>query len=82
MPPRPTVFQLTLVLLITVAVILLLRPFSETLNGYSSYYRDVFGPGRSLRAWLADEEARYVVAVQERLELIKKWGPRDDAVDP
>ncbi|KAH8994774.1 hypothetical protein EDB83DRAFT_2276887, partial [Lactarius deliciosus] len=37
---------------------------------------------RSLRTWLADEEALYAVAIQERLELIKKWGPRDDAVDP
>ncbi|KAH9069718.1 methyltransferase domain-containing protein [Lactarius deliciosus] len=80
MPPRPTV--LTLVILITVAVILLLRPYSATLNGYSSYYRDAFGPGRSLRTWLADEEALYAVAIQERLELVKKWGPRDDAVDP
>ncbi|KAN0138449.1 Methyltransferase domain containing protein [Lactarius tabidus] len=68
--------------MITVAVIIFLRPFSATLNGYSSYYRDAFGHGRSLRAWLAEEEARYVVAVQERLELIKKWGPREDAVDP
>jgi hypothetical protein len=80
MPPRPTV--VSLVLLILVAAILLIRPYSANLNGYSSYYRDVFGHGRSLRSWLADEEARYVVAVQERLELIKKWGPRDDAVDP
>jgi hypothetical protein len=80
MPPRPTV--VAVVLLLTVTLILLLRPFSATLNGYSSYYRDVFGHGRSLRAWLADEEARYAVAVQERLELIKKWGPTDVAVDP
>ncbi|KAI9452236.1 hypothetical protein BJY52DRAFT_947626 [Lactarius psammicola] len=80
MPPRPTV--VAVVLLITVVLILLLRPFSATLHGYSSYYRNVFGPSRSLRTWLADEEARYAVAVQERLELIKKWGPRDDAVDP
>lgn len=80
MPPRPTV--VTLALLIIVAVVLLLRPFSATSHGYSSYYRDIFGSGRSLSAWLADEEARYAVAVQERLELIKKWGPRDDAVDP
>ncbi|KAH9016826.1 methyltransferase domain-containing protein, partial [Lactarius pseudohatsudake] len=35
-----------------------------------------------LRTWLADEEALYAVAIQEWLELIKKWGPRDDAVDP
>ena len=80
MPPRPTV--VALVFLITIVLILLVRPFSASLNGYSSYYRDLFGPGRPLRAWLADEEARYTVAVQERLELITKWGPRDDAVDP
>ncbi|KAH9083325.1 hypothetical protein EDB83DRAFT_2669386 [Lactarius deliciosus] len=24
----------------------------------------------------------YAVAIQEQLELVKKWGPRDDAVDP
>ncbi|KAI9437659.1 methyltransferase domain-containing protein [Lactarius indigo] len=80
MPPRPTV--LTILLLITVALILLLRSFSETLTGFSSYYRDAFGPSRSLRAWLANEEALYAVAIQERQELIKKWGPRDDAVEP
>jgi hypothetical protein len=81
MPPRPTIVSLAV--LITIAVILLLRPFSANLNSYSSYYRDAFGHGsRSLGAWLAEEEARYVVAVQERLELIKKWGPREDVVDP
>ncbi|KAH9048310.1 hypothetical protein EDB84DRAFT_1605723 [Lactarius hengduanensis] len=36
----------------------------------------------SLHAWLTDEEALYAVAIQEQLELFKKWGPRDDAVDP
>ncbi|KAN0138450.1 Methyltransferase domain containing protein [Lactarius tabidus] len=57
--------------MITVAVVLL-RLISATVNGYSSYYRDdAFGHSRSLRAWLAEEEARYVVAVQERLELVK-----------
>ncbi|KAI9437664.1 hypothetical protein H4582DRAFT_292822 [Lactarius indigo] len=76
MPPRSTI--LTIVLLITVVVILLLRSFSETLNGFSSYYRDAFGPSRSLRTWLADE-ALYAVAIQERLEIIKRWRPRDDA---
>lgn len=80
MPLRPTVVSLAV--LITVAVILLLQQFSATLHGYSSYYRDVFGHGHTLGAWLADEEARYAVAIQERLELIKKWGPTDDAVDP
>jgi hypothetical protein len=70
---RSTVFSLAV--LIT-AVILLLRSFSATLNGYSSYYRDAFGHGRSLRTWLTEEKARYVVAVQERLELIKKVGAK------
>ncbi|KAH9169066.1 hypothetical protein EDB89DRAFT_1512194 [Lactarius sanguifluus] len=62
--------SLTLVSLITVAVVL--RPFWATLNDYSSYYCDVFGPSRSLRTWLAHEEARYAVAIQGRLELIKQ----------
>jgi hypothetical protein len=31
----------------------------------------ILGHGHSLRAWLAEEEARYVVALQERLEFIK-----------
>ena len=57
--------------MITVTLILLVRPFSANLNGYSSYYRDVFGHRGSLCAWLTDEEARCAVAVQERLELIK-----------
>jgi hypothetical protein len=55
---------------------------NPTVNDYSSYYRDAFGHSRSLRAWLAEEETKYVVAIQERLELIKRWGPREDAVDP
>jgi hypothetical protein len=56
--------------LITIAVVLL-RQSSATINGYV-YCRNAFGHGRSLRAWLPDEEARYTVAVQGRLELIKK----------
>ncbi|KAH9061814.1 hypothetical protein EDB83DRAFT_2520249 [Lactarius deliciosus] len=36
----------------------------------------------SLHTWLMDEEAFYVLTIQEQLELFKKWGPRDDAVDP
>ncbi|KAH8994778.1 hypothetical protein EDB83DRAFT_2534583 [Lactarius deliciosus] len=61
-------------ILITVADILL-RP-------YSSCCRDAFGPSRSLYTWLADEEALYAVAIQDQLDPIKKWGHRDDAVDP
>ena len=85
MPPRPTrPMVVALVLLITVILILLARPFSASLKRYSqsSYYRDVFRPGRPLRAWLVDEEARYAVTVQERLELITKWGPSEDDIVP
>ena len=79
MPPRPTIVTLVL---ITVILTLLIRPFSTSLNGYSTFHRDLFGPSHPLRTWLAEEEARYAVVVQERLELITKWGPSEDDVDP
>lgn len=74
--PRPS-FVAVLALL-TIAVILLLRSFSPQL----SFYRDAFGYGRSLTAWLRDEEARYALAVQDRQDLIKKLGPTDIQVEP
>ncbi|KAN0138445.1 hypothetical protein V8E53_003908 [Lactarius tabidus] len=68
---------------IVVSLAVLITFASATPNGYSSYYyRDAFGHSRSLRAWFSEEEARYFVAAQEWLELIKKWGPREDAIDP
>jgi len=75
MLPRPTVIG-TIFLLTTVAVILLLfRPLSAVLHGYSSTF---FGPGRSLSSRLAEEESRYDVFLQERLEFIQKLGPKAD----
>ncbi|KAH9988440.1 methyltransferase domain-containing protein [Russula compacta] len=74
--PRPS-FVAVLALL-TIAVILLLRSFSPQ----SSFYRDVFGYGHSLTAWLRDEEARYALVVQDRQDLIKKLGPTDIQVEP
>ena len=41
----------------------------KPLNSYSSYYHGGFSHGRSLRGWLADDDARYTEAVQERLGL-------------
>ena len=48
-----------------------------------TFYRDAFGfgRGRSLRAWLRDEEARYAGVVQSRQQLIQKWGPTDVQVE-
>ncbi|KAI0301032.1 methyltransferase domain-containing protein [Multifurca ochricompacta] len=80
MPPRPTL--VAFVALVTVLVIFFLRLIFVTLPGHSSFYRDTFGPGRSLSVWLENEEDRYALAVQDRQELIKKWGPTDVAVEP
>jgi hypothetical protein len=78
MPPRPTVIG-TLFLFISVSsLFLLLRLVVATLPDYSS----AFGPCRSLSARLADEDARYSVFLQERLELIEKWGPKVNAINP
>jgi len=80
MPPRPTVIALGVVL--SFGVIFLLRPFAPTLSVHSSYYRDVFGRSRPLSDWLRNEEARYTVAVQDRQQLIRKYGPTEVTVDP
>jgi hypothetical protein len=78
MPPRLTVVACTTFLLF---VVILLRPFRPTLSVHSSYYRDVFGHSRPLRDWLRDEEARYTVAVEDRQQLIRKYGPTEVTVD-
>jgi hypothetical protein len=79
MPPRPTIVAFSLLLVFL--VFLLFRPFAPTLSVHSSYYRDVFGRSRPLREWLRDEEERYTVAVQDRQELIRKYGPTEVTVD-
>src|SRR5579863_785840 len=48
-----------------------------------AYYRDVLsGHGLSLNAWLSREETRYAKVLQERQQLITKWGPTYQSVDP
>lgn len=79
MPPRPTVIGIFFLLISISSFLLLLRPLLGTLHDYSSAF---FGPCRPLSARLAEEEARYTVFLHDRLELIEKWGPKADAVDP
>ena len=79
MPPRPTFIALAA--LLTVAFILLLRPFLPPLSLGSSSYCDIFGCGRSLRAWLEEEEARYSETLELRQRLIQTWGPTEDLVE-
>jgi hypothetical protein len=78
MPPRLTVVTFALFLVFVFSV---LRPFAPTLSVHSSYYRDVFGRSRPLSDWLRDEDARYAVAVEERQNLIRKYGPTEVTVD-
>jgi hypothetical protein len=75
MPPRPSIVALAT--FIALSIILLLHQFSS----HSSYYRDAFTSGRSLKAWLNDEEERYALFLQDRQQLIRKWGPTDVAVE-
>jgi len=69
MPPRLTFVALTAFL--TTAILLLLRPFLVE----SSFYNNIFSHSRSLSSWLTEEEARYAAALQDRQQLITKWGP-------
>lgn len=78
MPPRPSV--LALAGFIAISVILLLHQFSA--YSYSSYYRDVFTRGHPLKDWLNDEEERYGAFIQDRQQLIRKYGPTEALVDP
>lgn len=76
MPPRPSIVALAT--FIAISFILVLHQFS----GSSSYYRDVFTRGRSLKTWLNDEEERYTAFLEGRQRLIRKWGPSESAVLP
>jgi hypothetical protein len=77
--PRPTF--IALIALLTVGLILLLPSFLSTLPVRTSYYCHFFSCGPSLSAWLESEDERYSIALQRRQELIKTWGPTEDAVD-
>lgn len=76
MPPRPSVVAFAAC--IAISIVFLLHQFTP----YSSYYHDVFTRGRSLKAWLNDEEERYDAFIQDRHQLIRKWGPTETSVDP
>jgi hypothetical protein len=77
MPPRPSVVALAT--FIAVSSLLLLHQF---FGSSPSYYRDVFTRSRSLTAWLSDEEERYAAFIQDRQQLIRKWGPTEVEVQP
>jgi hypothetical protein len=65
--------------LLVVAIIFLIRSSSSQ----PTYYRDILGGhGLSLSAWLNREEARYAKVLEERRQLVAKWGPTDAFVDP
>ena len=78
MPPRPSVVALAT--FIAICIVLILHQFSSSSS--SSYYRDVFTRGRSLKTWLNDEEERYTAFLQDRQQLIRKHGPSESAVNP
>ena len=75
MLPRSSFIALATFL--TIGVVLILRQRSASF----SFYRSSFAYGRSLNAWLRDEEARYVLSVQDRHRLIRRWGPTDVDVE-
>jgi hypothetical protein len=77
MPPRPSVVALAT--FIAVSFLLL---FHQFFGSSPSYYRDVFTRSRSLNAWLNDEEERYAAFIQNRQQLIRKWGPTEVEVQP
>jgi Methyltransferase domain len=77
MSPRPSVVALAT--LIAIIFVLILHQFS---GSSSSYYRDAFTSGHTLKSWLNDEEERYTKFLQDRQQLIRKWGPSETAVNP
>lgn len=68
--PRPSFAAFVVLFIITATLVF--RSFSPR----SSYYRDLFGHGHSLSAWLSDEEARYALAVQDRQDFINELRPK------
>ncbi|KAI0246470.1 methyltransferase domain-containing protein [Lactifluus subvellereus] len=79
MPPRPT-FIVLAALLTLVALLLLLQPFGSTLSIQAPRFCGVFKCDQTLRSWIDDEERRYAEALEGRQQLIKRWGPTEDAV--
>jgi hypothetical protein len=66
----PRLSSTILVALLTLGVVFVWQ-FSTS----PSFYRDFFGRRNALKEWLKDEEERYVRVVEDRHQLIKKWGP-------
>jgi hypothetical protein len=77
MSPRPSVVAVAT--LVAIIFLLILHQFS---GSSSSYYRDVFTSRRSLKTWLNEEEERYIAFLQDRQQLIRKWGPSESEVNP
>jgi hypothetical protein len=77
MPPRPSIVALAT--FIAIIIVLILHQFSPS---SPSYYRDAFTSRRSLKSWLNDEEERYTEFLQNRQQLIRKWGPTESEVKP
>src|SRR6266849_8027346 len=77
MSPRPSIVALAT--FIAIIIVLILHQFSPS---SSSDYRDAFTSGRSLKSWLNDEEERYTEFLQNRQQLIRKWGPSEAEVQP
>jgi hypothetical protein len=69
MPPRP--FFAALAAFLTFSLVLLLFHRQSSVQSFS--YPGSFASGRSLSAWVLDEDARYSVVLQDRQELIRKW---------
>jgi hypothetical protein len=77
MPRLTSTVALAALLIITIIFLIRSSPSQP------AYYRDVFGNhGLSLSGWLNREEARYAKVLQERQQLVAKWGPTDAFVDP
>jgi hypothetical protein len=69
----------TLAALLVIAIIFLIRSSPSQVT----YYRDVLGGhGLSLSAWLSREETRYTKLLQERQQLVRKWGPTNELINP
>ena len=71
----PRLFVAALAALLTLSLILLLSRYQQFATPSFSY-PGFFGSGpsgRSLGAWVLDEEKRYEIVLQDRQQLINKW---------
>jgi len=73
----PRLFLVTVIALLTITVVLLLRPLS-----LSHQPPTLFGRHHSLSAWLKEEDEQYAVTLQSRQQLIQKFGPTPALINP